>query len=279
MAPPRIISMDFSTNGRDDCYFRIQAGTNVKYITIQAGALDAESLMDMPLDFQNILPSLPYDKDDWNSAYITRHTATDELEPALSQTTLPRVQTVWDSKMINFLDLERTKLLSLLAQECKWKQDTAGDEARDQQTMIAKMARFPWEIQYIEAETRIYQLLQPLGITPTFFGHIYEAGRVIGVLLEKVEGRPANLGDLEICKAALQRLHDQRILHGDCNRYNFIITPDEKVTLIDFDNAKVDADAEMMEKEMASLEEQLREETGRGGGFIQVESDDESADV
>lgn len=102
MASPRIISMDFSTNGRDDCYFRILAGTNVKYIAIKAGALDADALMDMPLDFQNIIPSLPYDKDDWNSAYITRNTATDELEPALSQTTLPRVQTVWNSKMINF---------------------------------------------------------------------------------------------------------------------------------------------------------------------------------
>ncbi|OBT85468.1 hypothetical protein VE02_06189 [Pseudogymnoascus sp. 03VT05] len=181
--------------------------------------------------------------------------------------------------MINFLDLERTELLSLLAQECKWKQATTGDEAGDQKTMIAKMARFPWEIQYIETETRIYQLLQPLQITPTFLGHIHEAGRVIGFLLEKVEGRSANIGDLEICKAALQRLHDLRNLHGDCNRYNFIVEADDKVTLIDFDNAKVDADAEMMEKEMDSLQEQLREETGRGDGFIQVDSEDESADV
>ncbi|KFZ04789.1 hypothetical protein V501_08968 [Pseudogymnoascus sp. VKM F-4519 (FW-2642)] len=277
MASPRIISMDFSTNGRDDCYFRILAGTNVKYITIQAGVLDGESLMDMPLDFQNIIPELPYNKDDWNSAHITRNAATGELEPALSQTTLPRVEKARHPKMINFLDLERTKLLSLLAQECKW-QTTAGDDVRDQKTMIVKMARFPWEIQYIEAETRIYQLLQPLRIAPTFLGHIHEAGRVIGVLLEKVEGRPANSGDLEICKAALQRLHDLGILHGDCNRYNFIITADGKVTLIDFDDAKLDANAEMMEKEMASLEEQLREETGRGEGFIQVESDDENPD-
>lgn len=263
--------MDFSTNGRDDCYFRILSGTNVKYITIKAGALDADSLMDMPLNFQNIIPSPPYDKDDWNSAYISRNTA--ELEPVLSQTALPGVETIWHSKMINFLDIKRTKLLSMLAGEYAWKQDKPGDETRDQQTMIAKMARFPWEIQYIETKTRIYQLLHPLRITPTFLGHIHEAGRVIGVLLEKVEGRPANSGDLEICKAVLQCLHDRGILHGDCNRYNFIVGADEKVTLIDFDNTKVDADAEMMVKEMASLQEQLRVETGRGGGFIEVESD------
>lgn len=71
----------------------------------------------------------------------------------------------------------------------------------------------------------------------------------------------------------MQRLHDRGILHGDCNRYNFIVGPDEKVTLIDFADAKIDADTEMMEREMASLEEQLREETGRGGGFITVDSD------
>ncbi|KAI1141794.1 alpha-galactosidase A [Hypoxylon sp. FL0543] len=278
MEPLRIISMEFSTAGRDNCYFRILAGTTVKYITIQAGALDADSLMDMPLNFQNILPSLPYSKDDWNSAYISRNAISGELEQVLSKTDLPGVQTIWHTEMIDFLDLERTELLSVLTQECTWKKDLAESgsnqsENRGQRTMIAKMARFPWEIQYIETETRVYQLLHPLGITPTFLGHIHEAGRVIGFLLEKVEGRSACWDDLGICKAALQRLHDLRILHGDCNRYNFIIGPNDKITLIDFDNAKVDADAEMLEREMAGLEEQLLEETGRGGGFVSVEDD------
>jgi predicted Ser/Thr protein kinase len=175
--------------------------------------------------------------------------------------------------MINLIVLEKIETLSMLAQKCKWKQGSADDETHDQKTMIAKMARFPWEIGYIEAETRIYQLIQPLGITPPFLGHIHEAGRVIGFLLEKIEGRHANLEDLEICKAALQRLHDQRILHGDCNRYNFIIGADGKITLIDLEGAKIDADAEMMEREMASLEEKLRDESGLGGGFMEYESD------
>ncbi|KAI1407237.1 alpha-galactosidase A [Hypoxylon sp. FL1857] len=270
MESPRIISMEFSTAGRDDCYFRILAGTTVKYITIQAGALDADSLMDMPLNFQNILPSLPYFSDDWNSAYISRNAVSGELEPTLSIAELPGVQTIWHPEMINFLELERTQQLGLLSQECVWKQDS---ESRGQQAMIAKIARFSWEIQYIETETRIYQLLQHLGIAPRFLGHIHEAGRVIGFLLEKVEGRPACWDDLKICEAALRQLHDMRILHGDCNRYNFIVGPNGKVALIDFDNAKVDADTQIMEKEMASLEEQLLEETGRGGGFVPVESD------
>jgi tRNA A-37 threonylcarbamoyl transferase component Bud32 len=84
-----------------------------------------------------------------------------------------------------------------------------------------------------------------------------------------VEGRHANPENLEACKADLKCLHDQRILHGDCNRYNFIVGADGKVTLIDLEGAKIDADAEMMEREMASLEEKLREESGLGGGFME----------
>lgn len=72
----------------------------------------------------------------------------------------------------------------------------------------------------------------------------------------------------------MQRLHDLKILHGDCNRYNFIIGAGDKVTLMDFDNTNVHVDAEAMDKEMAGLEEQLREETGRGGGFIEIEDDE-----
>lgn len=267
--------MEFSTSGRDDCYYRILVGTDVKYITIQAGALDAESLMDMPLSFQDILPSLPYHRDGWNLAYISRNAA-GELEPVLSEAEFPRVETIWHPETVNFVDLERTKQLSLLAQECVWKRGKSeDDESRDQaqRTMIAKMARFPWEIQYIEAETRIYRMLEQTGIAPTFLGHIHESGRVIGFLLDKVQGRAAGCADLNVCEAALRRLHGLGIRHGDCNRYNFIIGSDGKVSLIDFDNARLGADAAMLEAEIAGLQEQLREETGRGGGFITEPAD------
>lgn len=57
-----------------------------------------------------------------------------------------------------------------------------------QGTLIAKMARFPWEIQYIEAETRMYQLLQSSGISPRFLGNIHGEDRLIDFLLEKIQG-------------------------------------------------------------------------------------------
>ncbi|KAJ3545308.1 hypothetical protein NM208_g2564 [Fusarium decemcellulare] len=269
MESPRLISMEVSTSGRSDCYFRILASRSVKYVTVKAGALDAESLDDMPLDFQNILPPLPYYEDTWKSACITRNPSSRQLEGTLSSTDLPSVETIWHPRMIDFLDIERTEYLTLLTQECKWKANSGPER------IIAKMARFHWEIGYMEAETRMYQLLEGQGIAPKFLGHIHEAGRVIGFLLEKVpDGRNAELADLEICKSALRRFHALGFVHGDCNKYNFIIRTDGQALLIDFDGATPCTDAALMEAEISSLEDQLVETTGRGGGFMPFDEGD-----
>jgi hypothetical protein len=73
-------------------------------------------------------------------------------------------------------------------------------------TIIAKIARFEWEIPRIERETRAYQLLEGSGLSPRFLGHIHENGRIMGFLLEKVEGRAASIQDLGICETALEKL-------------------------------------------------------------------------
>lgn len=167
--------------------------------------------------------------------------------------------------MIDFLGLERTEYRSVMTQECKWKAGSGASAER----MIAKMARFYWEIQYIEAETRMYHLLEGQGITPRFLGHIHEAGRIIGFLLEKIpDGQHAGPADLGICEAALRRFHGLGFVHGDCNKYNFVIRPNGEVVLIDFDKAKACVDPAVMEEEMASLRDQLVEMTGRCGGLM-----------
>lgn len=171
--------MEVTMSGRADSHYRVLANGKVKYITIEAGALDAASLDDMDLDFQNVLPPLPYHEDTWKQASITRNPSSGQLEAALSSADLPGVKTVWHLQMINHLDIERTGYLALLAQECKWKADSGPER------MIAKMARFSWEGQHMEAETRMYQVLGGLGIAPKFLGHVHEEGRVIGFLWRK----------------------------------------------------------------------------------------------
>jgi tRNA A-37 threonylcarbamoyl transferase component Bud32 len=89
----------------------------------------------------------------------------------------------------------------------------------------------------------------------------------MGFLLEKIEGRHGEIGDLEACQSIVKRLHSLGIVHGDLNKYNFIIGP-TRTTLIDFEGARKNGSKEAMEKEFAGLTEQLTEETGRGGGYM-----------
>ncbi|OAA62438.1 alpha-galactosidase A [Niveomyces insectorum RCEF 264] len=279
MEPPRLISMEVSASGTSDCYFRILANRSVKYVTVKAGALDAESLDNMPLDFQSILPPLAYYDDTWKSACITRNVASSQLEATLSSAGLPGVRSIWHPRTIDHLDLECTAYLALLTRECKWTPAAAfspGDApGTGERRMVAKMARFHWEIQYMEAETRMYQILDGRNIAPRFLGHIHEENRVIGFLLEKVtDGRNAEPADLEICAAALRHFHALGFVHGDCNKYNFIVRPGGKVVLIDFDKAEACADPPRMEAEIASLKEQLAETTGRGGGLMSFDEAD-----
>ncbi|KAI1288720.1 alpha-galactosidase A [Xylaria venustula] len=263
MELPQLISMEVSTSGRCDCYYRILAGQRVKYITVGAGALSIEALDDMPLDFQSILPPLPYFDDTWKSAYVTRNPSSSQLEVTFSTKGLPGVKTLWHPLMVDHLDIERTERLTLLAQECQWK---TKDDTR--QRMVAKMARFDWEVQYMEAETRMYQVLAGQDLAPEFVAHVHEAGRVIGFLLEKIPGgRNAEPPDLEACKTTLRRFHALGFVHGDCNKYNFIIRPNGQAVLIDFDHAERCTEPARTEAELASLELQLAETTGRGGGF------------
>jgi hypothetical protein len=63
-----MLSMDFDTSGKSDSYFRVLANAFVKYVIVAPGAMDAETLDDMPLNFMNKLPPLPYDDSSWTTA-------------------------------------------------------------------------------------------------------------------------------------------------------------------------------------------------------------------
>ncbi len=81
-----------------------------------------------------------------------------------------------------------------------------------------------------------YCYIENQGIGPRFLGHVTEAGRVIGFLMEYVAGRAAEVEDLEWCQSVLARLHGLGLKHGDINKHNFLIRAGTgEAVLVDFE--------------------------------------------
>ena len=74
----------------------------------------------------------------------------------------------------------------------------------------------------LEAETTAYSWLSDQDIGPQFLGHVTEAGRVMGFLMENVSGCVADVGDLQKCQRTLNKLHALQPKHGDTNKHNFL---------------------------------------------------------
>ncbi|KAH7014277.1 uncharacterized protein B0I36DRAFT_369251 [Microdochium trichocladiopsis] len=268
--------MEFVSTGNS--HLRILAGSIVKYITIPEGTLTSEDLEDLPFDFQNILPPMDY-TGNWQSAIVARDELSGELVSILSSTPLPGVRDRWCSRSVDFLSLKRVRLLAPQTAIFTLKDSTSleGVQTAAATLLIGKMARFGGEILYMETETRAYRLLndarqhqRTVPRTPRFLAHIEEGGRIIGMLLEKVEGRPACESDVAECAQALRELFRVGILQTDCNRYNFLVNDSGHVTIIDFGNVtfitteNAAEGAAMLEEQIEGLEEQFRDTSGAG---------------
>jgi predicted Ser/Thr protein kinase len=258
-SPPKILSMEVSS--RDDSEYRILVQNWVRYLIISAGTFE-RSTLSMPLDS---LPEFPEDHT-WNMAYVNRDPSSGEVAMSLQQRNLIGITHLWHPMLVDCLELKRIKQFTATTYEATY----SGDEplaTMSSPVVIVKVARFEWELPRLSQETLIYKSLEDRGLAPRFIGHVHEHGRVIGFMLEKLDGREANIKDLSSCQSALQRLHDIGILHGDANRYNFIIQ-DDKARLIDFEKSQLcHGSTAYMQTEMDSLCDQLVEDTGRGAGF------------
>ena len=257
---PEIISAESDPN--DDCesYYRVQFGDRIKYLVLAPNTIDPDWLC-LPL---GCLPPLPYDQD-WTTAHISRDRTNGEFQVSLSDRKLDGVKNTWHSNIVNCLELERIERLTCATFEATCC-TTLPSIPPPPATVIAKIARFEWEIPRIEIETRIYQLLEGTGLAPGFLGHIHEDGRVIGLLLKKTEGRFASIDDMDRCHTALQRLHKLGLRHGDINRHNFLVDAD-RVTLIDFEHTQENADEDSLREELEGLAAELMDDSGRGAGF------------
>jgi hypothetical protein len=189
------------------------------------------------------------------------------LTSIVSSDPLPEIESTWHETRINVLDLKRTRRFRSGVHEVEYQGAPA----------IAKIACFEWDIDQIQRETWAYFILTPHQsehpdeslIAPEFLGHLTENGRVMGFLLQKFDGEPACVNDLNNCEALLRRLHSLGLIHGDVNRNNFLFdrVSGRAMRLIDFEHTE-EFDAELAEAELLSLPGELAEETGRGATVI-----------
>ncbi|CCM05127.1 uncharacterized protein FIBRA_07335 [Fibroporia radiculosa] len=200
--------------------------------------------------FYAALPPLP--PTDWTQVYVSLQDGAPLAHPIFH--TFPSIPTCWHPKRIDLLSPEIVKSVSLRVQLVRWQSRLA----------IIKFARFEFEISLAHSETVIYQEIDGEGIGPAFLGHLTENDRVIGFLMEYIEGRFAGIDDLAACQTIVRRPHALEIVHGDLNRYNFVIKPDGSAILIDFEYSSFDETKEEMEKELGGLADKLASETGSG---------------
>lgn len=234
------------------CYRVLVDDQYIRYIHVDPDVYDQDVIEFFPVLLER-LPPLPSPLN-WNVTHITKSPT--GIISSRSRWEEPReVTELWHSKLVDILSLNVIKQHTDYVSEVIYGSGVA----------IAKIARFDWEIKDLQNETLAYFLLQDHEIGPKFLGHLTKGpqGKVIGLLIEKLEGRSAGIGDLVACRKALKTLHALGFIHGDVNRYNFIIT-EAGARLIDFEDMESNAAVEAMKKEIDSLEGQLTEETGRG---------------
>ena len=77
---------------------------------------------------------------------------------------------------------------------------------------ISKIACLEWNIGRIERETWAYLQIdqcregEASALAPAFLAHLIENGRVMGLLLEKLEGDFASIDDLSMCENASSQI-------------------------------------------------------------------------
>ncbi|KAF4628659.1 hypothetical protein G7Y89_g9488 [Cudoniella acicularis] len=250
-----ILNQEVDPDGDTPSYYRMLVNKkDFKYITIDPGIYEVDDLC-FPASLLEKLPPLP--SGNWNCGRISQ--SVENPTPffaEIARKALPSISPLWHPKSYDYLSLKIGKRLRsnvYLASSLQF-----------EKPIIAKFARFDWEIRYYVSETGAYSWIDGHNIGPEFLGYITEDGRVIGFLIEYIEGRHPTVSDLPACRAIVRRLHELNIVHRDLNKHNFLISK-RGVVLIDFETAVQSKNCDGMKKELEGLERQLLDESVNGG--------------
>ncbi|KAH6888138.1 hypothetical protein B0T10DRAFT_489610 [Thelonectria olida] len=231
-------------DGHESEYRFLVDARHVKYVAVDPGILSyhIRTFSTIPIA---LLPTFPAGS--WNEGRISKDSVTGDLFfSRATKRDLPGVRSIWHGTLIDHLEL--TKLYQV-----RQNIHVVTHPFFDRPIMV-KFAAFPWQTQSLEVETAAYRWIHGRGIGPSFLGHITEAGRVIGFMMEMIEGsRTAEAWDLAVCRGALARLHSLRIKHGDINKHNFLVVGGHAV-IIDFETTRRCSNKEELREEMQHLE-------------------------
>jgi predicted Ser/Thr protein kinase len=221
--------------------YQIIIGNTIKYLTIPSDVFPRDTLQHPPSLFAS-LPRLP--PGDWNTAHIVSRT-----QAHFQLRRLPGLREMWHPTRFEFTSLEAKLRFSPRTLEVE--HPSIGG------AMIAKHARFDWEIKAIEHEARIYRAIDGAGIAPEFLGHLCEGGRIIGFCMRKVRGRMPEISraDWKRCDDVLARLHALGFCHGGVRREEFVIDEGGRAWLLDFEKTVGQARRGEREEERRWLKE------------------------
>ncbi|KAH8425895.1 uncharacterized protein LDX57_003636 [Aspergillus melleus] len=144
----RIDLLQAEVDENDQSFFRLLVdGQTVKYIIIEPGIYSTEDMCFGP-SLVSILPELP--PGNWNDGLVAQDA--NDARPRFAYVRLtryPGVRNTWHETYVDYLNLSIGRKLrtGIYKVHCP----------SFDKTVVAKFARFPWEIQYIENETTAYQ--------------------------------------------------------------------------------------------------------------------------
>ncbi|KAL2753123.1 hypothetical protein ACRALDRAFT_2112990 [Sodiomyces alcalophilus JCM 7366] len=260
----RLLACLVDEDDADDSDYRFLVdGKHVKYVTTSPGTFRGaeDDRTFEPILLGELFP--PFPTGDWNKGHAARDPDTGKATFVKTETVqFAGVKNVWHPVKLNELDFTRQDRPRQRVHVSTHPQVQGG------KPVLVKLAVWPWEIPFVEAETAAYQWISGTGVGPEFLGHLTEGkdGRVVGFVAEWVESaRAAGPGDFDGCKEALGRLHELGIKLGDINKHNFLVRDGHDVVLVDFETAKRDCSPAELEDEMSALMSNLEDTSFRGG--------------
>ncbi|KAF2790771.1 hypothetical protein K505DRAFT_250466 [Melanomma pulvis-pyrius CBS 109.77] len=243
--PEEVLSLDLED---DDYLYRIRRGPRIVYVSVLCpGLIPTTDRTDGSRVLAKLRP-LPAWNKQWSTLTIT-HTSDGPsfLEDAFKPHRLSHLPApVLSHQYYNLLDLavinrisDRVSLVCFQGNLC-----------------VLKIARFSHELKALHREIMAYGILDDFPLAPKFLGYVYEEteDRVVGFLIEALNGHHPNVEDLDICQSAMMELHARGVVHGDLNKYNIVIEG-TKPKFFDFEVASFQDDDNYTKLELEEIEE------------------------